>query len=115
MDFDEVKKQRALQKAQELADDFDAEKAKEFAEKHKNASWYDDFRALYQMVTDKDFKISTKTYLTIAGALAYVVLPVDVIPDFIPIVGFIDDAFVLNMVIQNLSEEIERFRNYKNC
>lgn len=112
MELDEVKKQKALQAAKNLADDFDEDEAKEFINRHKNAKWYDNFILLYQMITDKDFKVSKKTYLTIAGALAYAVLPLDVIPDFIPGVGFIDDAFVLSMAIKSVSDEIERFKKY---
>lgn len=33
--------------------------------------------------------------LTIAGALGYLILPIDVVPDFIPLVGFADDAMVV--------------------
>lgn len=49
--------------------------------------------------------IGTGSYLAIAGALAYVVLPIDVIPDFIPGVGFLDDVFVIGMVMKSISDE----------
>lgn len=32
---------------------------------------------------------------TIAGALAYLILPADAVPDFLPVVGFTDDAATL--------------------
>ena len=113
MQLDENRRQKALQQAEILASDFDPEEAEAFAEKHKNASWFKQFKLLYDMVTDKSFQVSPKTYVTIAGALAYVVLPVDVIPDFIPGVGFIDDAFVLGFVIKSLHDEIERYKAFK--
>ena len=113
MEFDKDKQQEALKMAKGLAKDFDEAKAKEFATKHKGAKWYDDFILLYEMIRDKDFQLDTKTYLTIAGAIAYVVLPADVIPDFIPIVGWIDDTFVLKMVIDSISEEIDRYKFHK--
>jgi len=113
MQFDEKKQKKALIKAEKLAEDFDAEEAEAFAQKHKGTAWYDSFIILYNMVTDSDFKLSKQAYLTIAGALAYVVLPIDIIPDFIPGVGFIDDVFVIGFVMKSLSDEIERFKLYK--
>jgi uncharacterized membrane protein YkvA (DUF1232 family) len=49
----------------------------------------------------------------IAGALAYVVFPIDIIPDFILGVGFLDDAFVLGFVVKQLTEEIARYKKFK--
>ncbi len=115
MKFDEEKRQKAIQKAKTLAEEFDPKEAKEFINKHKNAKWYQDFMLLYEMITDKDFKISKQVYLAIAGALAYVILPVDVIPDFIPGVGFIDDVFVIGFVMQSIADEIARFKKYKKA
>jgi len=110
MQLSDEQKQKALQHAESLAVEFDAQKAEEFAVKHQDANWYDDFRLLYRMITDDTYEVDTKTYLIIAGALAYVILPIDVIPDFIPIVGWLDDAFVLSYVINTLYEEIERYK-----
>ena len=113
MKFDEKKQEKALMKAESLANEFDPEEAEEFAQKHQGAAWYDNFKLLYGMVTDSGFKLSKQASLTIAGALAYVVLPIDIIPDFIPGVGFIDDIFVIGFVIKSLSDEIERYKAYK--
>ena len=66
------------------------------------------------MITDKKYKIDKKTYMIIAGAIAYAVLPTDIIPDFIPGVGFVDDAFVISSVIAQLREEIENYKSFKN-
>jgi uncharacterized membrane protein YkvA (DUF1232 family) len=113
MTLNEEKKRKALVVAESLAESFDAEEAEAFAKKHEDASWYRQFILLYEMITDKRYKLDKKTYLTIAGALAYVVLPLDVIPDFIPGVGFLDDAFVLGWVVKNMAEEMNRYKTYK--
>jgi len=113
MYFNDEKKEKALVQAKLLADDFNADEASEFANKHTNASWYEDFIMLYNMITDKKFSISKAAYIIIAGALAYVVLPVDVIPDFIPGIGFIDDVFVVGMVIKSVSGEINRYKEFQ--
>jgi len=88
MEFDRSK---ALVTAECMAKDFNADEAEAFARKHTDKAWYEDFKLLYDMITDKDFTLDTSTYLAIAGALAYVVFPVDIIPDFILGVGYIDD------------------------
>ncbi len=104
-------------KSQELRDslakDFDEKEAEEFASVHKDSSWYEDFMLLLKMMTTADYSISNKTKLIIAGTLAYVVLPIDVIPDFIPVVGWLDDAFVLGLAMTTLSEEIAKFKKFK--
>ena len=40
------------------------------------------------------------------GALAYFILPIDVIPDFIPFLGFTDDAAVLALAIKIVGDQI---------
>ena len=113
MKFDEQQQAQALVKAETMAEDFDAEEAEAFANRHQAASWYDDFMLLYQMITDDTFEVDTKTCLIIGGALAYVVMPIDMIPDFIPGIGFIDDLFVVSYVLKTLSDEIARFKKEK--
>ncbi|MGP4060668.1 YkvA family protein [Halobacillus sp. H74] len=52
-----------------------------------------------------------KAKLTIAGALGYLILPLDVIPDFIPAVGFADDSAVIiyavYQVLSHIDEEVK--------
>ena len=39
---------------------------------------------------------------------------IEVIPDFIPGVGFVDDVFVIGMVMKSISEEIVRYKAFKD-
>lgn len=112
--LDESQKHKALILRDELAESFDEEKAEVFIQKNEGRNWYADFMLLYQMIQDKEYTLDTKTKLTIAGALAYVILPIDIIPDFLPIVGWIDDAFVLGFTINSISKEIERYKAFRN-
>ena len=77
--------------------------------KYKGKSWFYDFKTLYNMVRNKNFSLSPKSYLTITGALAYLALPTDVVYDFIPGVGWLDDAFVLKLVVDSMKDEIKRY------
>lgn len=54
--------------------------------------------------------MSIKDKAIIVGALGYLISPIDVIPDAIPIVGLTDDLAVLLYVLNkigNVSEEIK--------
>lgn len=112
MSLSESEKNKAINLSEKLADDFDAERAESFSEDHKNKEWYEDFMTLLYMITDSEFSLSPGTWATIAGALAYVVFPVDIIPDFIPIVGWIDDIFVLGWVMKVLADEIAAYKEF---
>jgi uncharacterized membrane protein YkvA (DUF1232 family) len=39
---------------------------------------------------------------------------VDATPDFIPIIGYIDDTLIVGMVIKRLASEIERYKAHAN-
>ena len=49
-----------------------------------------------------DMRVSTTDKLLVAGAVAYILLPLDFIPDFIPFLGEVDDVFVLVLALQRL-------------
>ena len=53
----------------------------------------EDLLAAYYCAFDRDTPFQVKAALL--GALAYFVLPFDVIPDMMPVLGFADDAAVL--------------------
>jgi uncharacterized membrane protein YkvA (DUF1232 family) len=57
-------------------------------------------RLLYGLITDK--RVNAVDKLVVAGAIAYILLPVDIIPDFIPFLGEVDDVFLLIMALQRL-------------
>ena len=52
------------------------------------------------LITDR--RVSAVDKLLVAGAIAYIVMPLDIIPDFIPFFGEVDDVFVLILALQRL-------------
>lgn len=60
-------------------------------------------------------KIPTAALLGSLGIIAYLVSPFDLIPDNVPILGFIDDAFIINAVVTLcVDKELERYRQWRN-
>lgn len=57
-------------------------------------------RLLYGLVTDS--RVNSVDKLVVAGAIAYILLPVDIIPDFVPFLGEVDDVFLLILSLQRL-------------
>ena len=49
-----------------------------------------------------DRRVSNTDKLLVAGAIGYVLLPMDFIPDYIPFLGEIDDLFLLVIALQRL-------------
>ncbi len=58
-------------------------------------------------------EIPVKTITSIIAALIYLASPVDAIPDFIVVIGFVDDISVIAYVFRALNEDIESFKNWK--
>jgi uncharacterized membrane protein YkvA (DUF1232 family) len=69
---------------------------------------------LFDMIRDRGFTIGGKSRTLIAAGLIYLVLPFDIAPDFIPGLGFIDDAFVLSTLWKIIESEIDRYLAYRN-
>ena len=57
-------------------------------------------RLLGGLLTDR--RVSTLDKLLVAGAMAYIAMPIDLIPDFIPFLGEVDDVFLLVIALQRL-------------
>lgn len=49
----------------------------------------------------------------VLGAMIYVVCPIDLIPDFIPVVGFLDDMAAVGYVMTKLKSEVEDFKAWE--
>jgi uncharacterized membrane protein YkvA (DUF1232 family) len=58
--------------------------------------------------------IPVRVIVSALAAIIYVVSPIDLIPDTIPVIGFIDDATVLTIVLgAGLSTELDHYRKWK--
>ncbi|RZK32967.1 MAG: DUF1232 domain-containing protein, partial [Hymenobacter sp.] len=48
------------------------------------------------------------------AVLLYVLNPIDLVPDFIPVLGFLDDLSLVSWFLGKFQVEIERFREWEN-
>ena len=58
-------------------------------------------------------EVPWKSIAAIAGALLYVLNPLDLIPDFIPVLGMVDDASVLAICLKMVNDDLEKYMNRK--
>ncbi|WP_204104416.1 MULTISPECIES: YkvA family protein [Spirulina sp. CCY15215] len=47
----------------------------------------------------------------ILGSLVYLLSPLDIAPDFIPIVGWIDDGIIMSLLVSEVSQMLIEFAN----
>ncbi len=57
--------------------------------------------------------IKNSTIISGLAILLYILSPIDLIPDFIPVVGFLDDLSLVSWFIEKFPGEIIRFREWE--
>lgn len=67
----------------------------------------EDIIALYRYLLDSDIKWYRKAI--ILAALLYFITPIDSMPDFAPLVGYLDDLGVITAAIKFLGSEIKPY------
>lgn len=71
---------------------------------------------LYEMLKDwalGEYQAPWKTISAVAFTLAYVMNPLDVIPDFFPFLGYIDDATLVKMTLDFIHDDIQEYQMHK--
>ncbi len=69
-------------------------------------------KVLLDMMNDTDWGMEEDDKNRILTAMAYFADPIDLIPDHIPGIGFLDDAMFVEIVIRELSHEIEAYNEF---
>lgn len=69
---------------------------------------------LVKSVIKGDYKeLETKNMILILAGFIYLISPIDIIPDFIPLLGFADDIALISFIFKAMAEEIEKFELWK--
>jgi uncharacterized membrane protein YkvA (DUF1232 family) len=58
--------------------------------------------------------ISKGALVSVVAGLLYFLSPIDAIPDWIPVIGFLDDLAVLGWVMKKWSDELDAFRTWRD-
>lgn len=61
---------------------------------------------LWGLFTDP--RVAMMDKVLVAGAIAYIVTPMDLLPDFIPFLGEVDDVYLLVLALRRLMENAGR-------
>lgn len=73
-------------------------------------------RTLWQMIREVlsgRYRMSALTTLVALLCIVYIIFPFDIIPDFIPIVGWLDDGLVFYLLLKRLVRETQRYSRHK--
>lgn len=60
----------------------------------------DVIRLVTRLARDKSVPISARVRLW--GLLGYLAMPIDIVPDFIPVLGYADDAIIVVLVLRSV-------------
>ena len=93
-------------------------KAKTIVEKAGFLSQYwDDIKTSFALIRDwfkgSYDKVPARMIVSLAGALIYLVSPLDLIPDWVPMAGLVDDAAMLAFVFQLSKVDLNAYRKWK--
>ena len=105
------------EKLKELIDDV-LKKLKEVSsDKKTSAKLNGSLRLFIRIInayTSKEYTyVPWKTICLIVAGLIYFIYPVDLIPDFIPVSGLIDDVALIAWIYESIQDDIENFLEWE--
>lgn len=69
-------------------------------------------QVLIDMLRDDEWSLTESERDNVVAALAYFADPEDIIPDNVPVLGYIDDAIMIELVVIELQHEIDAFEDF---
>ncbi len=67
---------------------------------------------IVRMVEDTEWRLPASVRKRVCSALAYFAEPNDLIPDHIPVLGFLDDAIMIEIMAEGFLPEIQGYRSF---
>ena len=69
-------------------------------------------KILLDMLKDEEWDLSEHEQERIMSAMSYFADPIDLIPDHIPGIGFLDDAMFVEIIIRELKSELQAYGDF---
>ncbi|AZZ95948.1 YkvA family protein [Pseudoalteromonas sp. R3] len=108
-----------IEKSQGLSDEEIISKAKELVNNMEKSNLPEFVRtrmmslaALIDAVQDEEWQMPEDEKREIMLSLAYFSEPEDIVPDNVPVLGYIDDAIMIELVLQELSLDLSAYRQF---
>ena len=67
---------------------------------------------MLQLVVDEGYGLPEEDRKRVLSCLAYFSDPQDIIPDSVPVIGFLDDAIMIELCVRELKPEIDSYRDF---
>lgn len=119
---------RELRKNKKIAEEYASDKKKtahlldealKKAKRNKGilAKFWSDLMTLIRLVrawVSGEYKdVPWETIIWAIAAIIYFLNPFDLIPDFIPVIGYVDDAAVIAWTIKSIYDDLEDFKRWE--
>jgi uncharacterized membrane protein YkvA (DUF1232 family) len=79
-------------------------------------SIWDYLELLFSMLSDsynRKYPVPKKTVIVGVFALLYLIDPIDIFPDFIPLMGFVDDIAALAFAASLIKDDLDKYKAWK--
>jgi uncharacterized membrane protein YkvA (DUF1232 family) len=115
-DFERVRQaaEELSKENQKIAQLIDSATMKAKKEKQRILDFWGKLQTMIRMVkaylSGEYTNIPWKTIVFVIAGIIYFLNPMDVVPDVIPTLGYLDDATVIAFIVNAAKEDIEKFR-----
>ena len=111
---EEINKRAEGMSREDIGDTVGQEKkAERMAKKGSLSQYWQDIKTSFALLKDwymgNYTKIPFRMVASIAGAMLYLVSPLDVVPDWVPFGGLLDDAFVLAAIFALSRSDLDAY------